>query len=913
MLIKATRFIQRFSKPLNILGLRRFRIIAEIIGVVASVYVIAIFIPKNLFNSLPATGGDTGSHFWPVKVLHDYGIPNLIARPWNPGNNGGEGLLVHYFPLPFIFMALLGYLIPIGMAFNIGTLIPVVTLPLSVWAGLRLMSLRFPGPVLAAVIASGVILNEGNSMWGGNTLSTLAGQFSHMYALNFLFLGCGVLWSEINRKKIPWKSSVLFSAVAISHGYIYFGVPLLILLIALLHPKNTFRFRLSLCFLSAVFSFTLSAWFVGPMIITNAWVTPHFFLWAFQDWTQELMPRIWDPIIFLFFACVIALSYRNFQRRDNLLIRVSLFWFGSGLVYLGFFFLFRALHLVDVRAIPQIHLFWGITIGILIALVFRPLQKGLILILTTMIVAFLIPWETSQVVKFPIWMEWNYSGWETKNNYHSLLRLSNALRGELSDPRVAYEHHVKNNFVGTERVFEMLPYFANRATTESLYLQSTVLAPMIYSLTSEISENSSCPFANWPCMHFGLIQAQDRLSLLGVNQIILSSARSIKAATESSFLKSKFTFAPWTVFESIDPVHMTETFITRPVSISFKGWRVKFWDWFKTYQKGSPFLVTSQQKDNLPKENQWTTKQDCHPTTSVDFSGIYFHTDCPGVAHFLKYAYHPSFTSSGGEPLFLVSPGYLGIVPTTTDLKLTFGSSWTWSFFKWVSLLFVFIGSIIIFLQSRGFSNGVFLGFQKLNEKLQQVAQKPATKNRLKKRSGQITIKKTKHRIPLFYPVSGVILCFYLVIVFRTDSFLFWRWRQLNFRDFEILSDHQDYGTLHKNEGVDGKPIIVKGVIYTSGLGTHANSEIKIRVKNNSPFLSGKCGYPDYASGANVQCEIRGNSRILFKSTALNNDHREEPFRVSLEGEKDIILAFRTLNPNINSAHGVWVDLLTRD
>ena len=59
-----------------------------------------------IFNTEPATGGDTGSHLWPVVALREYGLAHFNFRPWNPGNYMGEPLLVHYFPLPFILMAL---------------------------------------------------------------------------------------------------------------------------------------------------------------------------------------------------------------------------------------------------------------------------------------------------------------------------------------------------------------------------------------------------------------------------------------------------------------------------------------------------------------------------------------------------------------------------------------------------------------------------------------------------------------------------------------------------------------------------------------------------------------------------------------------------------------------------------------
>jgi hypothetical protein len=909
MISKTTVRLHNFlSEKLRAFPYRSIKLFVQISSVLLSVFVIYQFIPKSLFNNLPATGGDTGSHFWPVKVLHDYGIPNWVARPWNPGNNGGEGLLVHYFPLPFLFMALLSYIVPVGLAFNIGTILPVVTLPLSVWLSMRLMSMRVSASILSAIFASAVVLNEGYSMWGGNTLSTLAGQFAHMYAQNFLLLGMGVLWRELNNKQLPWKSGLLFAAVALSHGYIYFGIPPLLFLVLIFHPKYTFRYRTFICFTSALISLLLSLWFIGPMVMNNAWVTPHSFSWAFQNWVEEVLPKIFEPLIFAFVVATIAIAYRKMSPRDFKLIRVTLFWFFSGLVYLGFFFLFRWLKLVDVRAIPQTQLFWAITSGCVTGLALQPLQKRFQLLISMLLVIAMYFWETGHVVKFPIWMEWNYSGWQSKSNYKELMLLSDGLRGDLSQPRVAYEHHLKNNFVGTERVFEMLPYFANRATTESLYLQSTPIAPMIYSLTSEISENASCPFSNWPCMRFGLLQSEGRQELMGVQQLILSSNIALSAAASAPFLKSKFTFGPWTVYENKKPIPMVETFSVKPELIPFDDWRVKFWDWFRVFQKGKPFLITAEKETQLPSESSWVANKECHPSTTVDFSGIYLKTDCPGVAHYLKYAYNPSFTSSNGEPIFLVSPGFLGIVPNTNELKLTYGSSRMWVLSRWASIIFACILGFLI-LGNKNFFSKLASSYPFHNPTQSPKTNDKNSKKRKVNPKSQTT--ETKRGKKPFIFVAALFFILYLAISLHTDALLFWNWRKLNFRDFELIDYNQGYGVLHKNEDLDGRPIVLKGTIYYSGLATHANSEIRIRIKSSDPTFLGTCGYPDYANGANIVCEIRSQGRTLFTSAPLNGNNREQRFRVPIRPDQELSLVVRSLRPDITAAHAVWVDLKT--
>jgi hypothetical protein len=173
--------------------------------------------------------------------------------------------------------------------------------------------------------------------------------------------------------------------------------------------------------------------------------------------------------------------------------------------------------------------------------------------------------------------------------------------------------------------------------------------------------------------------------------------------------------------------------------------------------------------------------------------------------------------------------------------------------------------------------------------------------------------KQKKQRHLGFYMTAAFFGLSYVYISSQTDSMWFWNWRKLNFKDFELVDSHQDYGTLHKNESLDGKPIVVKGDVYYSGLATHANSEIRIKLKQDSSFFAGKCAYPDSAFGANIQCEIKTPSKVLFTSQTLNNDNREQSFQIFLNGEKNLTLGVKTLKKDITAAHAVWVDLKTKN
>jgi hypothetical protein len=864
----------------------------EAIALIAAVCVIGQFVPASVFNAEPATGGDTGSHFWPVKVLHDYGLPHGVLRPWNPGNNAGEGLLVHYFPFPFIFMALVGYIIPLGQAFNLGTILPVLTLPIATWASLRIMGLTAPVTLFAPIFTAAVVLNEGHRMWGGNGLSTMAGQFAHMYALNFLLLALAYLWREMTRQIFPWRSAILFACVALSHGYVFIAVPALALVVAALNPTRTIGYRVTLVAVSGGLGAALAAWFVVPMVANNAWTTPHPMTWVFRDTLSEVFPSIFDPIVACGILATLVALYPRFKKLQTLPLRLNLFWLMSGCVYVAVFYLFRRLELVDVRAIPQIQLFWSIALAIMVGIALTHVPRYVSVVVVLVALPLLFIWETSHVSSFPNFMRYNYSGWSVKKGYGALMTLSKHLRGDLSQPRVAFEHNVEKNSVVTQRVFEMLPYFAERATTESLYLQSTIVAPMLYSFTSEISDRASCPFRQWPCMRHRLDVSEPHMNLLGVTQLILSSELSLKSADASSFLTKRFVSDPWSVYEIKRDVKMVETFTRPPITIPFEGWREVFWNWYRNYSSDSDFLITSKSAQSLPAPGVSVPQRECHPETRVDFSGIYLSTDCPGVAHYLKYAFNPAFTASGGESLFLVSPGYIGIVPNGPTVKLTFGGSplWRWSgVVSMVSLVFLVV---IVLCERRG------------------VFQRLAVAN--SSHPSEIRLHETQSRwlwgLSVLAIASG-----YIILSVWVGSYFFWDWRKIKFGSIEVVSSTQGWGTLKANQRLDGALIKLDGVTYRKGLSTHATSEIKIKLDKPHKYLSGICGYPDDKSLGRIRCEVRTPKKVLFESPPLDSSRRAAVFKVDTEGARELTLVVRSLTGSIDYAHAVWVDLNVAD
>jgi hypothetical protein len=697
--------IQKRKKIISFLS--GFQLFLDLTGLVIIGLYFAKFVPREAFTNGPATGGDTASHYWPLVTLVKEGLPHFSLRIWNPGNLGGEPHLVHYFPFAFLLMAFFSIFTSLGTAFNIGTLVPLFLLPYSVYFCLRAMKFRFPTPILGACFSLFFIYNESYSMFGGNTLSTLAGQFSHGYALNLVLLGVGILTWELRRSRFPFLSGIVFSFLIESHAYVALIVPFFYLAAILFEPPLNRRKVFKICLYSGIVALALSLWYLLPMIDNSPWTTAHPETWDSKEIWQEIAPFIFLPplILGLLSVLLMTIAKRSRQKLKPLLPKLY-FWLLPTIVYVGLYYLFPKLGVVDVRAVPQIQLFLMIISAILVGTLLNRIDgRFLSTVLLIPLLLISIWWADKHVHNFSSWMKWNYSGWQAKSQYGNVKNLTDFLQGDFSKPRVVYEHNDITNSSGTLRLFEMLPYFSTRATTESLYLQATILAPMVYDLQAEVSKTPSCPYwRNYKCPHYNFSDAVPHMKLLGVQDMILITPEIRGEAEKTGAVIPTKAFGPWHLYTFKDQTKMVEVPKESFNIISEKNWKESFFNWYRSYNGFQKYELVDKNLSATEKEhftnpktftNEEGALRDCQTDIAVDFTGITLGTGCPGRPHILKFAYHPTFRADTGDKIYLVSPGFMMITPSKTRVHLEFGQSLLW---RWSGIFSALSYLLIIFL-----------------------------------------------------------------------------------------------------------------------------------------------------------------------------------------------------------------------
>jgi hypothetical protein len=214
-------------------------------------------------------------------------------------------------------------------------------------------------------------------------------------------------------------------------------------------------------------------------------------------------------------------------------------------------------------------------------------------------------------------------------------------------------------------------------------MQATVLSPAYYYFQSLVCPKPKCPFPNQPCASLNLKRAAALMPFVGADTFIASDKRVVDEAAKLEAFERGPTEGPWTVFKLRAPVSLVEV----PSKVVFDGgdretWKMRaqrtFLDWPEVadWKLERAFLQGTDEATVLAALKPADVV--CHPTVTTEGQELRLSTDCPGRLHVLKYAYHPSFRSSGGEPLFLVYPGYMALVPRHGATKLTFGATPSW-------------------------------------------------------------------------------------------------------------------------------------------------------------------------------------------------------------------------------------------
>ena len=190
-------------------------------GVIVAVVAVALsqLHPNLLFADTTTAGGDTGAHVMLPAFLKNNLLPHGQLTGWDPDWYDGFPVYTFYFPLPGILTVLFNSLVTYNVAFKLVTVLGSVTLPLAAWAFGKLAGLRAPGPGCLAAATLPYLFEPSFTIYGGNLLSTLAGEFSYSLGLSFALVFLGVVARGLHTGRLRALAAVLLAATVLCHIY----------------------------------------------------------------------------------------------------------------------------------------------------------------------------------------------------------------------------------------------------------------------------------------------------------------------------------------------------------------------------------------------------------------------------------------------------------------------------------------------------------------------------------------------------------------------------------------------------------------------------------------------------------------------------------------------------------------------
>ncbi|MEM7814322.1 MAG: 6-pyruvoyl-tetrahydropterin synthase-related protein [Candidatus Aenigmatarchaeota archaeon] len=640
-------------------------------------FLTSYFKPEYLFLKTIVAGGDTASHYYPAYFLKHYLLPKLKVVGWCPGWYAGFPLFQFYFPFLFIVSVLMSYLIPLEISFKLVTVLGTFLLPLTTFFSLKLMGFKFPTPIIAAIFTLAFLFNEGNSMWGGNIPSTLAGEFSYSFSLSLTVLFFGLLYSSIDKQKNLIKNLIVFAIITFTHIYTtLFAIASSAFFLINKKIKKIFK-NLFYLFKVYALAFLLIGFWLVPFVLNLEYTTPYNFQWIYFDIRKEIFPDILLPFAFL--ACVGIII--GIKKKDK---RILFFLFSISISCV-FYFLSPAMGVVDIRFLPFIQLLITLIAGYAIGEIIRKFRTvWLISIVTIVILLINIVWVNKNVTYIHFWIKWNYEGFENKPLWNVFRDINEYLRGSYKDPRVIFEHSNLHDLAGSPRAFESLPLFSGRSTYEGLYMQSSISSPFIFYFQTEISETAPCPYPQWsPCTSYNSTKAAKHLAMFNVEYII-ARTDSVKNDLRNNELYTHVaTFEPYEIYKlNINPNKYVTVPKYQPVVFERKNWKVVAYEWFKREElldvplvftdDKSEFSLSSNSLLEIPKV---PLNNSCNIREEIDIEEIKFSTDCVGKPHIISISYYPNWKVEGARKVYLVSPSFMLVIPNKKDVRLYYGES----------------------------------------------------------------------------------------------------------------------------------------------------------------------------------------------------------------------------------------------
>jgi hypothetical protein len=597
--------------------------------------------PSHWFSSTTPTGGDMGAHVWSPAYLRDVLLPSFRLTGWSPDWYAGFPAFTFYMIIPsllivFVNVGLVWWLaipasivlasaalwarprygtspariaaiygtafffwvlvVPVeyGVAMKLVVVAGMLLLPIAAWSAGKLGGLAFPGPAVLAVMTLPFLFDRSYNIYGGNLMSTMAGEFAYSLGLTLAVVYVGVAARGLETGKGRGLAAVLLALAGLTHLFAAFFA--LVATAALLITRPNVRTTVWTAVMGSL-----------AALLAAFWVLPFFWnrsLLNDMGWGKErrYIAALWnrsgsfgdqeflvnDPPLQLFVILAIIGAVVFAIRRVRLGMALSI----TAMIFAMAFVLLPEGRLWNVRIVPFYYLAIYLSAGLAVAEVGRWIARGwpsrgehardirsllaagpVVLGSLVLIVFLALPlrqlpfgglndsgeygWpglRTTEHNLGPGWLRHNFNGYEGASGwteYAYLVATMDEVGSEFGCGRSLWEYGPDRlGTYGTPMAPMLLPHWTDGCigSMEGLYFEASATTPYHFLLQSELSARPSRAQRDLPYSSLDALSGAGHLQDLGVRYYMAFSEEAVAQGRAVPELTEIATAGAWVIF-----------------------------------------------------------------------------------------------------------------------------------------------------------------------------------------------------------------------------------------------------------------------------------------------------------------------------------------------------------------------------
>ncbi|RMH69366.1 MAG: hypothetical protein D6683_16180, partial [Actinomyces sp.] len=496
--------------------------------------------------------------------------------------------------------------VPYGVALKLVVVAGMVALPGAAWFAARMAGLPSPTPALFALFAAVFLFDRSFNIYGGNLMSTMAGEFAFSLSLTTAVVYLGVAARGLETGRHRALAGALLALTGLFHLFpAFFALVATAGLLVARCGRRELRWTVT----TGILAGALSAFWVLPFFWNRTYLNDMGWgkerryvsaLWSRSAFDYDFLRN--DPPLQLFVVLALVGVVLALWRGRRLGIALGF----TALVFAAAFVVLPESRLWNVRLLPfyylSVYLAAAVALGELVHLVGEgasALQRrrtaasvagggsapaalaggSALVIVAVVLVSLALPlrslpggsvgadgayhWGPLSTREFnlgPFWLEYNFRGYEDKSGYEggggtveytALMATMAKVGREYGCGRALWEYEAQRlGSYGTTMAPMLLPHWTDRciASMEGLYFEASSTTPYHFLMQSELSAAPSRAQRDLPYTGLDVAAGVDHLQLMGVRYYMAFSPSAVAAARAEPELTEIATSGPWVIF-----------------------------------------------------------------------------------------------------------------------------------------------------------------------------------------------------------------------------------------------------------------------------------------------------------------------------------------------------------------------------